>query len=104
MQDGTYLVKSNGDIVNYGERWGYGYFVANGADGVELDPGQDAAGWIRDATFTDYLVGVWTNPENGVVYIDPVDHVDSREYAIKLGRERGELAIWDAYENVAITL
>lgn len=113
FEDGTYLIQQNVEIVNYGERWAYGYFVADGQRGVELDPEtfklwadahiSAAMRKVAKESGTN-LVGVWTRPETGIIYIDPVNHISDRESAVKLGTERGELAIWDARDNVAITL
>ena len=108
MQDGTYLVKSDGSIVNYGDRWAYGYFVGNGWSGINRDPSTitDWAGLLQLVTLKSgsKLVGVWTDTRTGRVYIDPVTHVSDRESAIELGLARAEMAIWDARDNVEIIL
>lgn len=107
MQDGTYLVKADGSIVNYGERWAYGYFVADGMEGAVIGT-QHESGALENVIYdvarasAGNLVGVWTS--GNTVYIDPVNHISDRASAIKLGTERGEFAIWDARDNVAITL
>lgn len=40
-------------------------------------------------------VGLWLNPEDGLLYLDPINYVASREDAVNLGRKRGEYAIYD---------
>lgn len=108
MQDGTYLVKSNGDIVNYGERWAYGYFVGDGWHGINRDPSTitDWAGLFQMVAIKSgsNLVGVWTDSRTGRVYIDPVTHVSDRQSAIELGLSRAEMAIWDVRESKEIVL
>lgn len=108
MEDGTYLVKSDGSIVNYGERWNYGYFVADGSKGVKL-LSSDFNNTLEDALLdvsmrsANALVGVWTSYD-GIVYIDPTEHVADTETALKLARDRGELAIWDAFKSECVYL
>ena len=108
MEDGTYLVKPNGDIVNYGERWNYGFFVADGRKGIKRDHATIASesGVIQmvSAGTDSRLVGVWTDTTTGIVYIDPVDHVADYDSAVELGKDRGELAIWDAFKGEEIYL
>lgn len=107
MEDGTYLVKRDGSIVNYSERWNYGFFVADGRKGFKLDreieptASIQALGYIHDYKT---LVGVWTDTTTGIVYIDPVDHVSDYDSAIELAKDRGELAIWDAFKGEEIYL
>lgn len=58
----------------------------------EIDRGD--LGWFIGNTESRYF-GVWTDMEDGKIYFDAVTHVDNREDAVNLGRERGEIAIWD---------
>lgn len=111
MQDGTYLIKPNGDIVNYGERWAYGFFVAEGKRGVVIRPDDTLRGLSDEGILRvvsnnsgDALVGVWTDSITGVTYIDPVTHVSDYDSAVELGRDNGELAIWDAFKSEEIYL
>lgn len=107
MQDGTYLIKPNGDIVNYGERWAYGFFVAEGRRGIRLAAGIPSETAMQAiALLNDYktLVGVWTDTITGVTYVDPVTHVSDYDSAVELGRDNGELAIWDAFKSEEIYL
>lgn len=104
MQDGTYLIKPDGSIVNYGERWNYGYFVADGSKGVKLYAEPDAE-TLLDVSMrsANALVGVWTD-YTGVTYIDPTEHIADTETALKLAKDRGELAIWDAFMGECVYL
>lgn len=108
MQDGTYLV-TDGAIVNYGERWAYGYFVALHG-GIKLDRKSHIApeNWVRymgsDFEGVSHLIGVWTDHETGTVYIDPVEHIADYETAVAHATQRGELAIWDAREDREIRI
>jgi hypothetical protein len=114
MQDGTYLIKPNGDIVNYGERWAYGFFVAEGRKGFSTtsDSPVKFEDYLNEAEILETialrspqsLVGVWTAPDSGNVYIDPVTHISDYASAVKLGRDNGELAIWDAFKSEEIYL
>lgn len=108
MQDGTYLIKPNGDIVNYGERWAYGFFVANGKRGFRVPTVHatplDMGEMIGELSVISPLVGVWTDSITGVTYIDPVTHVSDYDSAVELGRDNGELAIWDAFKSEEIYL
>ena len=47
------------------------------------------------------FIGMWT--EDGRVFLDAVDHITDRDDAIKLGRERHELAIYDIANGQTIT-
>jgi len=43
-------------------------------------------------------LGVWNNQENGMVYLDVTEVVDSKEEAVRLGAERNQISVWD-FEN-----
>jgi hypothetical protein len=47
-------------------------------------------------------VGTWAH--DGKIYVDLVDVFTDREAALAAARERGELAIWDAYASEEITV
>ena len=106
IADGTYLVKSDGTLENYGEKWSFGFFVAEGKKGFKLEPGVDNKNAVNvtHALNPGRYVGVWTDPATGICYVDPVTHVAGRDEAEKLGREYGELAIWDAFLGEEIYL
>lgn len=80
MDDGTYILESDGSLTRVVHR--DGYYV-----GVEPYTGQ--------AVGRDQYVGVWTNPATGVVYRDVYEHVSGIVQALDLATERHELAIWD---------
>lgn len=64
--------------------------VVNSVD--ELDRGD--LGWFIGGTEAQYF-GIWTDKEDGKIYVDAVTHVNNFDDAFKLGYERGEIAIWD---------
>jgi hypothetical protein len=47
-------------------------------------------------------VGTWRH--DGTVYVDLVDVFTDREAALAAARDRGEMAIWDAYASEEITV
>lgn len=63
--------------------------------------------WVEQGYQT---VGTWvdtessTIPEYRTVYVDPGNATDDLDEALRLGKERGELAIWDTLECVEIRL
>lgn len=79
-KDGTYLIKPEG-IVDYAERWAYGYIV-----GVRELKTSDLKDWT--------LIGRWTNPEGDVEW-DLVVHVDAWQDAVKMAKDYDQRAIWD---------
>jgi hypothetical protein len=62
----------------------------------------DLRDWI-DANPSDYY-GSWLDSETGKIHYDAVDFVTDRDEAIRLGLERGEIAIWDAAAGEEIRL
>lgn len=40
-------------------------------------------------------IGAWKNDETGVVHVDASDHVEDFGTAVRIAKERGELAIWE---------
>jgi hypothetical protein len=91
LGDGTYIVNRDNKIENYGDKWSYGYIVGRRpATAEDLTPGT--------------LFGVWTDPDTGLVYVDLVDHIASRDHAIDTGVARNELAIYDLRAREVITL
>jgi hypothetical protein len=61
---------------------------------------QQHVGWTEDRE--DIYLGTWLN--GGNVYIDLSEWVGDRDQAIGLGRERGELAVWDCERGEEVTL
>jgi hypothetical protein len=53
----------------------------------------EIAWWIGNNPSPWY--GVWVDSDDGKVYIDAVNHVDSQRVALSLGRIRQEIAVWD---------
>lgn len=59
---------------------------------AEVDRGDLA--WFIGGTDCQYF-GVWVDKEDGQIFFDAVDHMQTLEDALNIGRERGELAVWD---------
>lgn len=77
--DGTYLITPKG-VVNYAERWGYGYIVA--VRPLEVDD------------LTEYtLAGIWTN--DGVRHYDLVKHVGAYQDAVREAHENEQTSMYD---------
>lgn len=75
-----------------------GYFVGGGGRELVYDSfvtldGPEVAAYVA-ACPTDY-VGWWMDSETGKIHIDWVDWTGSRSGAHWLGRQRGEIAIYD---------
>lgn len=75
-----------------------GYFVGGVRPSLVM---KDAAhadrgdiGWFVGGTDARYF-GIWTDTEDGLIYVDAVDHMETLEDALTLGAERGEIAVWD---------
>lgn len=96
MKDGTYIKAESGEIVDYASKWAYGYIV--GIQPVFESMGiQTREDWVTGAIVqipAHKLFGIWTD-EDGTVYVDYVEHVDTLSAALSKARERGELAVWD---------
>ena len=54
--------------------------------------GGDVALWLANVPHAVAYFGAWR--DGGILYVDAVDYVIDRDAAVKLGRERGELAIY----------
>ena len=78
------------ELVNYGERWAYGYIV--GVKTLEMSD-------IRPGN----LIGVWRD-ESGEKVFDVVKHVDALQDAVRLGNDHDQVAIWDLRENKEVWL
>jgi hypothetical protein len=91
LDDGTYIIKQDGTIENYGDKWAYGYVVGLRAlTADDLHPGR--------------LFGVWTCPEDGTRYLDVVEHVTGRENALALGYLKRQKAIYDLRAGGVVNL
>lgn len=94
-------VHHDGSVNPYGT--GYyigGIFPPLVFDSVETVDRGEIAWWI--GTHPANLYGVWTDDETGKVYVDATQWAITRRNAIEVGRERGELAVWDIRNNVEI--
>lgn len=105
VSDGTYQVV-DGELVNYGEKFSYGYMVATSSLKVFRNPVESTRHIINLAQVNapGMLLGVWEDPRSGALYVDAVTHVDSLDAAIALGKSRNELAIWSLRDNTEIYL
>jgi hypothetical protein len=54
--------------------------------------------------FNPYYVGTWVNPDDGLIYIDPIAILDDLEDAIALGVENNQIAIFnlDTMEEIRL--
>lgn len=101
VPDGTYSVW-HGVATDYAAKWAYGYMVGVGnLLTLEVERITQADLNVAEA-FGDHLVGVWTDPETGVSYLDRVKHVGALPDALALARENGELVIWDLREGKTV--
>lgn len=84
-----------------------GYYVG-GADNVEAitfpvgGPADWEAAVSKVVAARSAYVGVWE--DGGVYYVDATERVEDRRLALKLARERGELAVWDIAGETSIYL
>lgn len=58
----------------------------------EIDRGE-IAWWVGSNKAAFY--GVWVDSQTGKVYFDGVTHMQTEQYAVQLGHQRGEIAVWD---------
>lgn len=75
-----------------------GYYVGGLYPSLVFDSVNDVdrgevAWWV--GTHGARYYGVWTDQETGKVYIDAVQWCVTRDNAIRAGRDRGEIAVWD---------
>lgn len=101
--DGTYRV-CDGYIIDAGLTTGY--VVANGWAGLKITNDRVTMDELRTIAIASKwdLFGVWTDPESGAQYIDPVWHISDSSRAISLAASRKEKAIWDVRNKVEIYL
>ena len=68
---------------------------------------EDVNAWVTEhlqlvAATAGYRFGAWVNPADGVLWLDVVEIVHEADKAVRLGRERGEIAVWDIRNGVDI--
>jgi hypothetical protein len=85
--DGTYLFTPAG-VVDYAERWSYGYIV--GVRPLEMNDLK---------TYT--LAGIWTD-ENGMRHYDLVKHVDAYQDAVRMAHDNEQVAIYDMRDEKVV--
>lgn len=102
-----YTSRSTGETLHLSDGLPPTVGFAVGREGWEMRLGQEAVSevlireWlIRVITcktalhpYADWAVGVWY--DKGFVYLDVVNVVEDRDDAIRLGRDRSQLAIYD---------
>lgn len=89
-EDGTYFLDSEANVHRMSIRRGYT---------VAIRP-IDVDGAIEVTNLnTGTIFGKWTHPVSGIVYWDEVEVIDSLLEAGNVARQRGELAIWDNFNN-----
>lgn len=75
-----------------------GFCVGRGSEGIVLSNSADVAEIataVETVWNTGAAVGGWIDKETGLVYVDPVDVIADLSAALSLGKERGEIAIYD---------
>lgn len=103
MSDGTFYKDSHGQTYNYAERWAYGYIV--GVESLAIIPGDRDVSELVNVILAipnNTRYGVWTNPNTGVVYVDRVEHIDTRHEAIDRAESMREHAIYDLRDRRVI--
>ena len=91
-----------------------GFYVGGAVPGLKDPSYSEIKDWLRhlaprfvlnlDPTVDpgeNGLVGSWTSDE-GVTYIDAVTWTPFRATALRLGKERGEMAVWDIANEEAV--
>lgn len=80
-----------------------GYVVGGLVQSIIVDADNEDAFW--DAFYILYhdhaCVGTWLN--DGQIHLDAVEIIADEQEALRIGRERGEIAIWDAANAQEIT-
>jgi hypothetical protein len=80
LPDGTYVMREDGSIEDYAEKWADGFIVGRRP--------------MRPVDFVPHvLFGVWT--ENGHRFIDKVAHVSSAREARRRGAQWEQRAIYN---------
>lgn len=94
LRDQGATVSANGEANPHS----VGYYVGGLYPSLVFDKIEDVdrgelAWWI--GTHPARYYGIWEDDETGKVYIDAVQHVVTRGVAVQVGRDRGEIAVWD---------
>lgn len=100
---GLTIAKVNGKPQEV--RFTKGYQVAKtGISFTDLDEALDKLERLADELQEgdDWFIGLWH--DNGTLYIEPSYYIDDRDYALKLGKYYGQLAIYDWSINDSITI
>ena len=110
LADGTYKASVNG----YGNlelktsvSMGQGYWVSD-------DTGVTIEGYLTEQGIADALqlmeaqpgeyIGIWTDTETNITYVDRSYHIMRKEVAIDLGNLYEQKAIWDCSKREEIRL
>jgi len=114
--DGTYLFL-NKKLFNVSKYNNFGYWVANGRKGNTISPNELYKGTLnRNAQLLSMIndvrinsnvskfpfIGIWTDPDTGIVYVDPVRWVEDRQEAMDIAHAYHELCIFDIEANRSI--
>lgn len=86
QQSGFWVAKTNNPLPNASER-----DVRILVDSLTLDEGYD-------------YVGIWTDHQDDVIYVDGVDWYADKAEAIKAGIDNNQQAIWDIEASEEIYL
>lgn len=86
MQSGTYL-KTNGNFIRLETR--KGYWVA--IEETTLETARDGE-----------ILGVWTDPETGKLWVDRTQFIGNRTTAITTAKAFDQIAIWDNRNQTTI--
>ena len=65
-------------------------------------PTAHAAGDMRAVQYLADGIGSWTDPATGTLYVDLSTRHDDLSDALSVAAERGEIALWDTVDQVAI--
>ena len=105
LEDGTYLVGARGIEQRVDYRTGYWVAEPNGLTTTYAPTVRQVAYAARTmGTAPGEYIGVWTDTESGITYIDRAHHVSTRPSAERLGVIFGQLAIWNCAEASEIPL
>jgi len=94
-RDGIFDPRDHGYYVG-------GLFPSLVFDSVDTVDRGEVAWWI--GTHVAKFYGVWADEETGKVYIDAVDWTYDLVAALTVGRNRGEIAVWDIAQGAEIRI
>lgn len=93
-RDTGYTITLHGDVPTEG------FVVGSGEESLENPYDSEAIARYMESHADRYSVfGIWRDEYTGIVYVDAVQVVLSREKALKWAHKRHELAIWDIEAN-----